>query len=378
MKVARYNYAHQLGTDIEPLIADLRAMLVGGRYELTAEVKQFEAELGQFLGARFVRGVNTGTDALVVALRALGIGPGDEVITQANTFNATVGAITLVGAEPVLVDVDPETFLIDKKQLSDAIGPRTRVLMPVHLYGKPTPMAEIVALAEAHGLFVIEDAAQAIGARIEGQSVATFGHFGCFSFHPSKNLSAAGDGGAVVARNAELDEALRRQRELGQVGQNNHVVVGFNTKLDALQARILSWKLPRLEQWNDHRRMAAGWYRERLAGLPLSFQARAEEETHVYHLFQVRTRERDALHRLKAGNPHAGGLGVLLGLRSFVAAELPLFALGPRAVAVVRLVVQDHHVSLRTEGPAHPPHHLPHRDLHVSRLALGPAVGLVE
>src|SRR5256885_10984777 len=165
MKVARYNYAHQLGADIEPLIADLRAMLVGGRYELTAEVKQFEAELAQFLGARFVRGVNTGTEALVVALRALGIGPGDEVITQANTFNATVGAITLVGAEPVLVDVDPETFLIDKKQLSDAIGPRTRVLMPVHLYGKPTPMAEIVALAEAHGLFVIEDAAQAIGAR---------------------------------------------------------------------------------------------------------------------------------------------------------------------------------------------------------------------
>src|SRR5437660_12205649 len=163
MKVARYNYAHQLGADIEPLIADVRAMLVGGRYELTAEVKQFEAELGQFLGARFVRGVNTGTDALVVALRALGIGPGDEVITQANTFNATVGAITLVGAEPVLVDVDPETCLIDKKQLSDAIGPRTRVLMPVHLYGKPTPMDETVALAEPPPCVFLEAAAQAIG-----------------------------------------------------------------------------------------------------------------------------------------------------------------------------------------------------------------------
>jgi dTDP-4-amino-4,6-dideoxygalactose transaminase len=270
-------------------------MLVGGRYELTAEVKQFEAQLAAFLGARFVRGVNTGTDALVVALRALGIGRGDEVITQANTFHATVGAIELVGAEPVLVDVDPETFLIDGRQLAEAIGPRTRALMPVHLYGKPTPMAGIVALAEARGLFVIEDAAQAIGARIEGQSVATFGHFGCFSFHPSKNLSAAGDGGAVVARSADLDEALRRQRELGQVGQNNHVVVGFNTKLDALQARILSWKLPWLEEWNEHRRKAAAWYRERLAGLPLGFQARTEGETHVYHLFQIRTRERDAL-----------------------------------------------------------------------------------
>ena len=295
MKVARYNYAHQLGADIEPLIADLRSMLVGGRYELTAEVRQFESELAKFIGARHVRGVNTGTDALVVALRALRIGRGDEVVTQANTFHATVGAIELVGATPVLVDVDPETFLVDRRQLAAAIGPRTRVLMPVHLYGKPTPMAEIVALAESRGLFVIEDAAQAIGARIEGQSVATFGHFGCFSFHPSKNLSAAGDGGAVVARNAELDEALRRQRELGQVGQNNHVVVGFNTKLDALQARILSWKLPRLAGWNEHRRNAAEWYRERLAGLPLGFQAQTEGETHVYHLFQVRTRQRDAL-----------------------------------------------------------------------------------
>jgi len=295
MKVGRYNYAHQLGTDIEPLMADLRAMLVGGRYELTAEVREFEAQLARFLGARHVRGVNTGTDALVVALRALRVGRGDEVVTQANTFHATVGAIDLVGATPVLVDVDPETFLIDRQQLRDAIGPRTRVLMPVHLYGKPTPMAEIVSLAEERNLFVVEDAAQAIGARVEGQSVATFGHFGCFSFHPSKNLSAAGDGGAVVARNAELDEALRRQRELGQVGQNNHVVVGFNTKLDALQARILSWKLRHLEEWNEHRRKAAGWYRERLAGLPLGFQARSEGETHVYHLLQVRTPRRDAL-----------------------------------------------------------------------------------
>ena len=295
MKVARYNYAHQFGGDVEPLIADLRAMLVGGRYELTPEVKQFEAQLAQYLGARFVRGVNTGTDALVLALRALGIGPGDQVITQANTFHATVGAIDLVGAEPVLVDVDPRTFLIDREQLRGAIGPRTRALMPVHLYGKPTPMAAIMALAESHGLFVIEDAAQAIGARIEGQAVSTFGHFGCFSFHPSKNLCAAGDGGAVVARNADLDEALRRQRELGQCGQNNHVVVGLNSKLDALQARVLSWKLPHLESWNAHRREAAGWYRERLANLPVSFQAPTEGETHVYHLFQLRTRERDAL-----------------------------------------------------------------------------------
>jgi dTDP-4-amino-4,6-dideoxygalactose transaminase len=295
MNVGRYNYAHQLGSDIDPLMADLRAMLIGGRYELTAEVKQFEAELARYLGASHVRGVNTGTDALVLALRALGIGRGDEVITQANTFHATVAAIHLVGAEPVLVDADPRTFLIDKEQLRQAIGPKTRVLMPVHLYGKPTPMSDILALAEARGLFVIEDAAQAIGARVEGKSSGTSGHFGCFSFHPSKNLSAAGDGGAVVPRDAALDEALRRQRELGQVGQNNHVVVGFNSKLDALQARILAWKLPRLEAWNEHRRTAAGWYRELLAGLPLELQASTPGETHAMHLFQVRTSERDGL-----------------------------------------------------------------------------------
>src|ERR1700760_1385707 len=138
MNVGRYNYPHQLGADIDPLIAALRAMLVGGRYELTAEVKQFEAELARYLGASHVRGVNTGTDALVLALRALGVGRGDEVITQANTFHATVAAIHLVGAEPVLVDADPRTFLIDKEQMRQAIGPKTRVLMPVHLYGKPT------------------------------------------------------------------------------------------------------------------------------------------------------------------------------------------------------------------------------------------------
>ncbi len=295
MKVSRYNYAHQFGDDIDSLMADLRSMLLGGRYELSPEVKQFEAELAGFLGARFVRGVNTGTDALIVALRALGVGPGDEVITQANTFHASVGAITLVGATPVLVDCEEQTFLIDRRQLEAAITSRTRALMPVHLYGKPTPMAEIMALAETHGLFVVEDAAQAIGARVEGQSVATFGHFGCFSFHPSKNLCACGDGGAVVARNAVLDEALRRQRELGQVGQNNHVVVGLNSKLDALQARILSAKLPRLQRWNEQRRRAARWYREGLSGLPLSFQAETPGETHVFHLFQVRSDRRDDL-----------------------------------------------------------------------------------
>jgi dTDP-4-amino-4,6-dideoxygalactose transaminase len=184
---------------------------------------------------------------------------------------------------------------MDAEQVRDRLTSRTKAIMPVHIYGHPVDLDPVLRLAEDRGLFVIEDAAQAIGARIEGQCVSTFGHFGCFSFHPSKNLAACGDGGAVVARNADLDEALRRQRELGQCGQNNHVVVGLNTKLDAVQARILSAKLKRVAGWNEDRRKAAALYREKLAGLPLTFQAQTPGETHVYHLFQVRTRERDAL-----------------------------------------------------------------------------------
>jgi dTDP-4-amino-4,6-dideoxygalactose transaminase len=199
------------------------------------------------------------------ALLALGIGPGDEVITQANTFYATVAAIRLVGATPVLVDAEEETCLIAVSQISSAITARTRAILPVHLYGKPTPMMPILALAERHGLAVVEDAAQAHGASLSGRRVGTFG---CFSFHPRKNLAAAGDAGAIVTRDAEI----QRRRALGQVGQNQHVTLGYNSKLDALQALVLSLKLPRLDEWNDARRRVAQSYHELLADLPIGFQ----------------------------------------------------------------------------------------------------------
>jgi dTDP-4-amino-4,6-dideoxygalactose transaminase len=196
---------------------------------------------------------------------------------------------------PVLVDADEDTFLIDDERIAEVITPRTRVLMPVHLFGKPTPMRNILALAEQHGLTVVEDAAQAHGAKIAGQTAGSIGTVGCFSFHPSKNLAAAGDGGAVVTNDDGLAEALKRRRELGQCGQNHHVVLGLNSKLDAIQARILLHKLPYLNEWNAKRRRIADWYRERLTDLPLSFQQVSPDEEHVFHLFQIRTDRRDAL-----------------------------------------------------------------------------------
>jgi dTDP-4-amino-4,6-dideoxygalactose transaminase len=303
MKVGRYNYPAQFGEDLAPLFADLHRMLLGGQYILTPEVKRFEEAFARYLGVAHARGVNTGTDALVLALLALGVGPGDEVITQANTFYATVAAIKLVGATPVLVDALDDTFLMNVDQVDAAVTPRTRVLLPVHLYGKPTPMGRLLALAARHGLEVVEDACQAHGARLDGRCAGTSGAVGCFSFHPSKNLAAAGDGGAVVTDRADLDEALRCRRELGQRGQNNHVALGYNSKLDALQACVLSWKLPHLEAWNSGRRRVAAAYRERLHDLPLRFQRPDPGEEHVYHLFQVRTEHRDALlaHLLAAG-----------------------------------------------------------------------------
>lgn len=293
--VRRYNYASQFGNELPELLQDIERLLLSGDYVLSRNVTRFEQAFGQYLDIPHVRGLNSGTDALILALLALGVGPGDEVITQANTFYATVAAIRLVGATPVLVDAEEETCLIDVSQLSAAITSRTRVLLPVHLYGKPTPMMPILALAERHGLAVVEDAAQAHGARLGERRVGTFGTFGCFSFHPSKNLAAAGDAGAIVTRDARLDEEIQRRRSLGQAGQNNHVTLGYNSKLDALQALVLSLKLPRLDEWNESRRRVARWYHELLADLPIRFQEWQPGEEHVFHLFQIRTNRRDVL-----------------------------------------------------------------------------------
>lgn len=295
MKIKRYNFASQFGDELHLITEEISRMLVTGHYILTEEVSQFEAAFADYLGARHVRGVNTGTDALTIALLALGIEPGDEVITHANTFNATVTALIRANAKPVLVDADEASFLIDESQVETAVTARTRVILPVHLYGKPTPLDGLLAIAEKHNLHLLEDAAQAHGAHIGGRRVGTFGAAGCFSFHPSKNLAAAGDGGAIVTDADSINDRIARYRNLGQCGQNNHVIVGLNSKLDSIQALILARKLPNLDSWNAQRRIVAGWYRERLGNLPLSFQSSSPDEEHVYHLFQIRAEERDQL-----------------------------------------------------------------------------------
>lgn len=303
MKVKRYDYAKQFGDAPAELFTELQQMVLQGRYILSDEVVAFERAFAKWIGARNCVGVNSGTDALILAFRALGIGAGDEVITQANTFYATVAAICLVGATPVLVDADPRTFQMDVNQLESAITPRTKAIAPVHLYGKPAQMAPILDIARGHGVRVVEDAAQSHGATYNGQRVGTLGDIGCFSFHPSKNLAAAGDGGAVVTADDALADRMRVLRSLGQREQNKHVALGLNSKLDAIQAKILSWKLPALDGWNASRREIASAYRARLSGLPVYFQSEDADEQHVYHLMQLGCARRDALlgHLLQSG-----------------------------------------------------------------------------
>ena len=295
MKVRRYNFASQFTEGLPTLIDDLQRILLEGDYVLGRPVERFEHHFAEYLGARYATGVNSGTDALLLTFMALGIGTGDEVITQANTFHATVAAICLAGATPVLVDADDATFLMDTEQLEAAVTSKTAAIVPVHLFGKPSPMAEILRIAENHGIHVIEDAAQSHGARTGGRRTGTLGIAGCFSFHPSKNLAAAGDGGAVVTSDTQLNQALRFKRGLGQSAPNQHVTIGLNSKLDVIQARILDGKLPQLDSWNARRRAIAANYRVALAGMPLRFQAEDESEEHVYHLFQIRTDDRDRL-----------------------------------------------------------------------------------
>ena len=295
MRIRRYNYSHQFDGDVAGILQDFESMLLTGQYVLTPQVKEFELAFAQYTGTKHAIGVNSGTDALILAFTTAGIDRGDEVITVANTFHATVSAIRVVGATPVLVDANPDTFLIDTDLIESAISAKTKAIVPVHLFGRATDMDRIQSIAHANGLMVIEDAAQAHGAFTKGKRVGAIGNLGCFSFHPSKNLAAAGDGGMIVTDDDAMAESLRALRSLGQQSQNEHVMVGFNSKLDALQARVLYQKLPRLDQWNAARRKVAAAYRKRLNNKQLYFQAFDDEQGHVFHLFQIGCNWRDQL-----------------------------------------------------------------------------------
>lgn len=297
----------QFQTIREETIQAAIRVLESQHFILGREVQAFENEMAEHLGARHAIGCASGSDALILALMALGIGPGDEVITTPFTFVATMGSIARVGATPVLVDIDPLTFNIDPAGIEAAITPRTRAILPVHLFGLPADMGPILRLAEGKNLHVIEDAAQAIGARYRGQMAGTIGSVGCYSFFPSKNLGGAGDGGLLTTQNPELATRLKHLRVHGSGMKYHHEELGVNSRLDALQAAILRVKLPRLTEWTKARQLHADAYRElfQIAGLQervSSPPVPSPDFVHVYNQFVVRVRERDNLRKFLRAN----------------------------------------------------------------------------
>lgn len=279
----------------QELLPQVQQLLASGRYVMGEHGRALEQDLAAYCGMPDAVAVASGTDALHLALRALDIGPGDEVITSAFTFAATAEAICYVGATPVFVDIDPQTFNLDPQQVAAAINERTRALLPVHLFGLPAAMPELTELAQQHGLLVVEDAAQAIGADIGGRRCGGWGEAGCFSFFPSKNLGACGDGGLITCGSSDLAERLRRLRNHGSSQRYTHSEIGYNSRLDEIQALILRHKFQYLETYNDKRRTVAQQYQQQLADLPLTLPNEAGAGRHVYHQYTLRLQQRDAL-----------------------------------------------------------------------------------
>lgn len=276
---------------IRNVIAD--SAFVGGRY-----TKEFEDSFAGYCGTENCVGVGNGTDAIYIALKALGIGPGDEVITVANSFIATSEAITLTGARVVFVDCDPDTYNIDVTKIAAAITKRTKAIVPVHLYGRPADMTSLMSIAKEHGLLVVEDAAQAHGSEIDGRKVGTFGQAACFSFYPGKNLGAYGDAGAIVTDDAELALRCRMIANHGRVQKYDHDFEGINSRLDGIQAAVLSVKLKYLDEWTEKRRRAAVLYEGHLKGSGISYPVPDPGNRHVYHLYVVRVKDRDKVQAL--------------------------------------------------------------------------------
>jgi dTDP-4-amino-4,6-dideoxygalactose transaminase len=266
-----------------------------GWFVLGDEVRAFESELAAYIGVAHGVGVGSGTEALHLALAACGVGGGDEVITVAHTAVATVAAIELTGATPVLVDIEPDYYTLDPYKLEAAIGPRTKAVVPVHLYGQAADLAPVMEIAQRHGLRVIEDCAQAHGAVYQGRCVGAWGDMACFSFYPTKNLGALGDGGMVVTDNRELADRARLLREYGWAERNVSTVAGWNSRLDELQAAVLRVKLRHLDGDNGNRQKLASFYDQSLREDKLMQPKVRPEATHVYHLYVVRTSERDNL-----------------------------------------------------------------------------------
>jgi len=280
-----------------------------GDYILGGEVAEFEKEFASYCGAKHCVAVASGTDALTLAFRALGMGPGDEAVMQANTFVATPLGVKLSGAKPVFVDADPETMQVDLSAMEKAITPKTKALVPVHLFGQAVDMDRVMAMAKKKGIPVVEDAAQGHGARWKGKPVGSIGDVGCWSYYPGKNLGAAGDGGALTTNRDDIAQKLRLLRNYGSTVKYVHDSFGTNSRLDTLQAAVLRVKLKYLANWVEGRRAAARRYRELLTGIPnVVVPALCPEEQHCWHLYVVRVPERDRV--LKALQDNGVGAGI--------------------------------------------------------------------
>jgi len=287
--------------------AAITGVLESSQFVLGREVAAFEEEFAAYCQVKHAIGVNSGTSALHLALLAAGIGPGDEVITVTFTFVATVAAIVYTGARPVFVDIEPRSFIMDVNQIEKAITPKTKAILPVHLYGQTADMDSILEIARRHQLLVIEDAAQAHGAEYKGRRAGSMGDLGCFSFYPGKNLGAYGEGGAVTTNNPEYNRTIRMLRDWGAERKYEHVLKGYNYRMEGFQGAILSVKLRHLEAWTEARRTHAARYDELLAGSGVGTPEEMLYARHVYHVYAIRTSQRDALQQaLQAQGIHTG------------------------------------------------------------------------
>jgi dTDP-4-amino-4,6-dideoxygalactose transaminase len=279
---------------IQPEIdAAVQRVLLSGHFILGEEVNTLETEVAAFLGVQHAIGVASGTDALLIALRACGIRPGDEVLLPAYTFFASASAIMLAGAKPVFVDIDLQTYCLDPDQVERCISPRSRAIMPVHLYGQPANMDAFFTLAKKHSLVMVEDNAQAFGAEYRSRKTGGLSDAGCLSFFPTKNLGGYGDGGMLVTSNDDVAELARQLRTHGWKRKYFPEMLGYNSRLDAIQAAILRTKLPHVAAWNERRRLLAQRYNQGLAGLDLGLPEEAPNTFHVFHLYVIRTDRRN-------------------------------------------------------------------------------------
>ena len=267
-KIPPFDLSEQFKLIGETINTAVLEVLASGRYIGGSVVEEFEQQFASYIGTSDCVSCNSGTDALFLALRALGIGSGDEVITTPFTFVATAEVISAVGATPVFVDIELDTFNLDLNQVEAAISDRTRAIIPVHLFGQPTDMTRLMAIAQAHNLFVVEDCAQSTGAEWQDKRVGSIGHIGCFSFYPTKNLGACGDGGAITTNDVALRDRLRRLRDHGRRGAYYYEELGINSRLDAVQAAVLQIKLRHLDQWNQQRRAISDRYQQLLSLVP--------------------------------------------------------------------------------------------------------------